>query len=115
MVLGVAQAVPDCASTLAVADFRAQGECLAAERAGLLVVAEQAVAPADAVERFGLARFVADGLVQAQRLLGVAERVGVAALAFGYAAEILVDLGLAEAVAEPLVQPRGCSAKWPRA
>ena len=51
MVLGVSQAVPDISLEPAVADFRAQGECLAAERAGLLVVAEEAVAPADVVER----------------------------------------------------------------
>ena len=47
MVLGVAQAVPDMPLEPAVADFRAQGECLPAERAGLLVVAEEAVVPAD--------------------------------------------------------------------
>ena len=83
MVLGVSQAVPGCSLGPAVAVFRGQGERLAAERAGLLVVAEHAVVPADVVERFGLGRFVADGLVQAQRLLGVLERVGVAALTFG--------------------------------
>src|SRR5215470_870242 len=46
MVLGVPHAVPGMSLGPAVADFRAQGECLAAERAGLLVVAEPAVAPA---------------------------------------------------------------------
>jgi hypothetical protein len=50
---------------------------------GPAVVAEKAVVPADGAERCGLVRFVADGLVQAQRLLGVAECVGVAALPFG--------------------------------
>jgi hypothetical protein len=53
MVLGVSQAVPDLSLEPAVADFRAQGECLAAERAGLLVVAEEAMAPANVVERYG--------------------------------------------------------------
>jgi hypothetical protein len=47
------------------------------------VVAKEDVAPADVVERFGLGRLVTDGLVQAQCLLGVAERVGVAALVIG--------------------------------
>ena len=47
----------------AVAGFRAQGERLAAERAGLPVVTEKAVGPADVVERLGLVRLVADGLV----------------------------------------------------
>jgi hypothetical protein len=49
----------------------------------LLVVAEKAVIPADVVERFGLCRSVADGLVQAPSLLSVTERVGVTALVFG--------------------------------
>lgn len=71
------------------AGFRARGECLAAERAGLLVVTEEAVVLADCVERFGLSRLVADGLIQAQRLLGVPERVGVAALTSGREAEIV--------------------------
>jgi hypothetical protein len=83
MVLGVPQAVPGCCLDPAVAGFRAEGECPAAERAGLLVVAEEAVVPADGVERFGLVRLVADGLVQAKGPLGVAERAGVAALVFG--------------------------------
>jgi len=48
-----------------VADFRAQGQCLAAELAGLFVVTEETVSPADVVERYGLGRLVADGLVQA--------------------------------------------------
>ena len=104
MVLGVPQAVPDMPLEHPVAGFRAQGECLPAERTGLLIVAEEAMTPADVVERFGLVRLVVDGLVLAQRLLSVPERVGVAALPGGQHAETLVDLGLAMAVAEPLVQ-----------
>ena len=49
----------------------------------LLVVTEKAVAPAYVVEPYGLPRRVADSLVQAKRLLCMAERVGVAALVFG--------------------------------
>jgi hypothetical protein len=71
----------------------------------LPVVTEKAVAPAYVVEPYGLSSLVADGLVKAKRLLRVAERVGVAALMFGDQAEILVDIGLAEAVTQPLVQP----------
>ena len=63
MVLGLAEAVPDIPLEPAVAAFRAQSGCLAAERAGLLVVAEEAVRPADVVERFGFVRLVADGAV----------------------------------------------------
>jgi hypothetical protein len=61
MMLGVPQAVPGIPLEPAVANLRAQGECLPAERAGLLVVAEQAVEPANVVERYGLGRLVADG------------------------------------------------------
>jgi hypothetical protein len=104
VVLGVSQAVPGISGEPAVADFGVKGYCLAAKRAGLLVVAKEAVVEADRVERCGLVCLVADVLVQAQRLLGVPERVGVAALTFGQHAEIHVDLGLAEAVAEPPVQ-----------
>jgi hypothetical protein len=82
MVLGVTQAVPDLSFEPAVAGFPAQGECLPAERAGLLVVAEKAVVPADVVERCGLVGLVADGLIQAQRLLSMPERGGVAAQTF---------------------------------
>src|SRR5215469_3098855 len=62
MVLGVSQAVPDISLGPAVADFGAQGECLAAEHPSLLVVTEKPVAPADGIERFGRSRLVADGL-----------------------------------------------------
>src|SRR6202042_1890955 len=54
MVLGVSHAVPGFSLEPAVAGFRAEGDCLAAEHAGLLVVAEVAVAPADGGERYGL-------------------------------------------------------------
>ena len=83
MVLGVPHAVPSMPLKPAVAGSRAQGDCLAAEHAGLLIVTEEAVAPADGVEGVGLVRLVADGLPQAQRLVGVPERVGIAALTFG--------------------------------
>src|SRR5450756_1830335 len=86
-----------------VAHLRAQGQCLAAERTGLLVVTEEAVSPADVVERRGLGRLVAEGLVKAQRLLAMPEHIGVAALTFGQDGEIVLDLGFAEGVAEPLV------------
>jgi EmrB/QacA subfamily drug resistance transporter len=49
MVLGVAQAVPASSLKAAVPVCSAHGERLLAERPGLLVVAEQAVAPADVV------------------------------------------------------------------
>ena len=114
MVLGVSQAVPGMPLGLAVAGFGAQSKCLAAEGARLLVVTEPAMEPADVVERCGLARLVAYGPVQAQRLLRVPERVGVAALAFGENAESMVDIGLAEAVAEPPVQ-REAVREWTRA
>jgi hypothetical protein len=84
VVLGVPQAVPSISLDPAVAGFGTQSECLAAEHAGLLVVTEKPVAPADGVERLGLGRLIADGLAQAQRLLSVPERVGVAALTFGW-------------------------------
>ena len=51
--------------------------------AGGVVVAEKPVTPADVVEPEGLVRLVTDGQVQTQRLLGVPERVGAAALVFG--------------------------------
>lgn len=38
LVLGVSQAVPGCSLEPAVADFRVEGDCPSAERAGLLVV-----------------------------------------------------------------------------
>jgi hypothetical protein len=69
MLLGVPQGVSGCAFGQAVTAFRAQDECLPAERTRLLVVAEKAVVPADGIERVGLGCFVTDGLVQAQRLL----------------------------------------------
>jgi hypothetical protein len=79
VVLGVSQAVPGMPLEPAVADFRAQVECPAAGQAGLMVVTQKPVIPADVVERFGLGGLVAGGLEQAQCLLGVPERVGVAA------------------------------------
>ena len=57
MVLRVPQAVPHISVQPVVADFRAQGQCPAAEPAGLFVVAEEAVRPADVVERRGLGRW----------------------------------------------------------
>src|SRR5215469_10070949 len=104
MVLGIAQAVPDVSLQPAVADFSAQDKCLAAELPGLLVLAEEAVSPADVVQRCGLGCLVADGLVQAQRFLSVPERIGVAFLTLGHGSEIVVDLGFAKAVAQSLVQ-----------
>jgi hypothetical protein len=83
MALGIPQAVPGCCLEPAVANFRAQDDCLAAKRPGLLVVAEEAVVPADGVERLSLCRLGADGLEQAQRLLVVPERVSIATLASG--------------------------------
>jgi hypothetical protein len=76
-----------------------------------LIVTEKPVAPADVVEPYGLSPLVADGLVEAKRLLCVDERVGVTALMFGEQAEILVDIGLAEAVTQPLVQPQAAPAR----
>jgi hypothetical protein len=114
VVFGVSQAVPGISLFPAAAGVRAQGDSLMAERAGLLVVAEKPVAPADGVERVGLARLVADGLKQAQRLLDVPERVGVAALTLGCESETLLDLSLAETVAEPLRSPMRASAAPPK-
>ena len=51
---------------------------------------------------------MSDGLEQAEGLLGVAERVGVAALVPGHPAERLVDPGLAGAVTELAVQLQAC-------
>jgi hypothetical protein len=104
VVLGVPQAVPGISLDPAVVCFSVQGDCLAAEHAGLLVVAEKPVVPADVIERCCLSRFVVDGLAQAHRLLRVPERVGVAALTSGQHTETVLDSGLAEAVAQPLVK-----------
>jgi hypothetical protein len=65
------------------------------------------VATADAVEHPGLSRLIADGLVQAEGLLVVAERFCVAPLSVGQRTETLVGLGLAEAVAEAAAQVEG--------
>lgn len=57
---------------------------MAAERAGLLAVAEEAARTSRLVERSGLSPFAADGLMLAQRLLAVPERVGAATLVLGW-------------------------------
>ena len=77
MVFGVAQAVPDAALEVAAAVAGVEREGALAKLAGLLVVPQQRVVPADGAEQFGLARLVADAAAQAGGLLGVAERLGV--------------------------------------
>src|SRR5215469_2634129 len=76
MLLGVAQVAPDISLKLVVATFSVERECLPAERAGLLVVAEAKVKMADGEEHVGLSRLVANVLEQAQALLGAAGAAG---------------------------------------
>jgi hypothetical protein len=59
---------------------------------------------AHVVEGFGLSSLVVDGLVQAERLFRMAERVGVLIPPVAKQAETSVDLGLAKAVAELPIQ-----------
>jgi hypothetical protein len=72
MVLGVGHVAPGISFKPAVPNFYAEDDCLPRERAGLRVVAEEGVQPADGVERNGLSRPVSGGLELAVGLLGVA-------------------------------------------
>ena len=69
LVLGVPEAVPGVGLPRRSPSFAVQGECLLAERAGLLVVAEEGVAPADVLSALASPP-CGRGLVQAEGLPG---------------------------------------------
>src|SRR5262249_20618177 len=80
MVVGVAQAVPGRSLRLWVVEALVQVEGPAAVVKRLPVAPEQAVQRCDRAQGDNLARLVTGGGERFQRLLGMAERVGVAAL-----------------------------------
>ena len=83
MQLDVPECVPDVVLPWAAAVLGHQGQRPLAKVTGPLVVTEQCVAPADAVEHLGLFGLMSDGLVEAERLFQMTEGVGVTALNLG--------------------------------
>src|SRR5215469_1086670 len=100
----ITETVPDVPLVEAVIELAAESEPAPAIPAGTLVVAQERVIPANAAERAGLSRLVANGLVQHERSFVIPERVGVAALAVREHGQALIDNGLAPTVPELLVQ-----------
>ena len=84
----MAEAVPGVGLPLDVADLLQQVDGLLAGGERALVLAQQALLPADRVEGIGLARLAAGPLEQGEGLPGLVERRAVVALPLEYLAEV---------------------------